>query len=734
MEGMEAMQLAMTRMAEAIAALAQNQHQPNQNLQSEEPLQRPQDRRRRKFTTLMEKVHLGLLQLTCKKPLEFELDTGCEYTIVPVSVFQTLRTDLKKSDKLFQPYGTSATIPALGMSTVKVRYKHKKLHLDIYVVQDPAVSILGGEWLHKLGIYIPVNHVYQVKAGQQYMKDLESEFQDVFAEGIGCAHKSVSIKFKDNAKPVFMKHRSVPYALKDKIETELDRMVKDGILMPVEHSQWATPIVPVVTKDSVRITADYSCTVNPQLEVPSYPLPKIEEQLAKISNGRLFCKLDITKAYWCLPVDEASAAALTINTHKAPVIWTKFIEEVISGIEGLGGYFDDLVVSANDVITLKSRLSEVLRRLQANGLRLNLQKCSFFVDSVTYLGHEISAAGIRPAKDGLQAIQELPPPANESELKKFLGMVSFYSKFVPGMASTVAPLVAPLYNATKQAVPWKWTRECATAFQTLKQQLTSDHVLVSYNPQLPIVLSCDASPEGLEAVLAHQYPDGSDRLILYIHRKLDNCQVKYSQIDKESLAIKWAVEKLNIYLVGRQFTLITDHAPLIHIFGVRRKKLPTLCATRLLHYAIFLQDFSFTIKYRKSEEHGNADFLSRLPQHSSDLRQAPTSDDPDDLVQLHHISLLPMTHQSIAQHTQRDIQWREWLQKLRSGETLGENEDGLYSLQSGCVMRGLRTYIPSACRPAVLEELHTGHLGISKTKALARGYAFWPKMQNACRH
>ncbi|XP_031337203.1 uncharacterized protein K02A2.6-like [Photinus pyralis] len=472
------------------------------------------------------------------KPLKFELDTGCEYSIVPVSVFQTLRADLKKSDKLFQPYGTSATIPALGMSTVKIQ--------------------LGREWLHKLGIYSPVNHVYQVKAGQQCMKDLESEFQDVFAEGIGCAHKSVSIKFKDNAKPVFMKHRSVPYALKDKIETELDRMVKDGSLMPVEH------------------------------------------------------------------IDEASAAALTINTRKglfrptrlmfgcasAPVIWTKFIEEVISGIEGLGGYFDDLVVSANDVITLKSRLSEVLRRLQANGLRLNLQKCSFFLDSVTYLGHEISAAGIRPAKDGLQAIQELPPPAN-----------------------------------------------------------------------LPIVLSCDASPEGLGAVLAHQYPDGSERPILYIHRKLDKCQVKYSQIDKESLAIKWAVEKLNIYLVGRQFTLITNHAPLVHIFGIRRKKLPTLCATRLLHYAIFLQDFSFTIKYRKSEEHGNADFLSRLPQHSSDLRQAPTSDDPVDLVQLHHISLLPLTHQSIAQHTQRDIEGREWLQKLRSGETLGENEDGLYSLQ-----------------------------------------------------
>lgn len=683
--------------------------------------------------------------------IDFELDTGSEFTLIPLSVFSRIknRTRLRDTNKSFQPYGDSKPIPALGSATVSVRFRNRQERLELYVIKEANVPIMGRQWLEAMAIYKPPSDIHAVnEVSNTDLQKLKSEFETVFADGIGTAPITVSLQFKDNAQPVFRKHRSVPYALREKVEEELQRLIADGVLTPVDHSTWATPIVPVVNKSGkVRITADYSCTVNPNLLVPSFPLPRVEEQLSNIANGKLFCKLDIKKAYLCLPLDEASSSALTINTHKgllrptrlmfgcasAPVIWAKFIANILRELKGVAHFFDDIFLAAEDKQTLIELLREVLRRLQENGLRLNLEKCAFFVEKVDYLGYELTPEGIHPDTASIQAIRDLPEPQNADQLRKFLGMVSFYAKFFKGMAETAATL----YDATKQNIRFQWTSACRRAFTKLKSELTSDRVLVPYDPVRPITLSADAGPRGLGAVLAHIYPDGSERPIVYIHKKLDKCQVNYSQIDKEALAIKWSVEKLQPYLIGREFTLVTDHQPLVHIFGPKRKKLPQLCATRLLHYALFLQDFNFNIKYRRSEEHGNADFLSRLPQHSSELQQETTQEDEVDIVQLHHISLLPTSSIQIAKDTLKDPEGRILLQKLRSGETLGD-KDGLYSLQSGCVMRGLRTYIPAACRKMVLDELHNGHLGICKMKGLARSYVFWPNMdadiENVCKN
>lgn len=675
-------------------------------------------------------------------PVQFELDTGCDYTILPLSLYNTIRPtpELHKTTKVFKPYGaTTGTMQALGTATVTVTNHNKRLQLPLYVIKEQDTPLMGRQWLKPLGIYNPPPVIHTVKEVSAEIDQLKSEFSSVFAEGIGLAPITVALSFKNGAQPVFRKHRTVPYALRGKVEEELNQLVAAGVLEPVDHSEWATPIVPVIHKNgSVRITADYSCTVNPNLLIPTYPLPRFDELISKVAHGKVYCKLDIRKAYLCLPMDEPASKALTITTHKglfrptrlmfgcaaAPVIWTKFIEEVTKNIDGLAVFFDDLLIAAEDVETLKLRLREVLQRLQDHGLRLNRDKCSFFVKKVLYLGHELSASGIRPASESLEAIRNLPTPKGPADLKKFLGMVSFYAKFFKGMAE----MAAPLYDATKKNTRFNWTRQCSSAFRQLKGELTSDRVLVPYDPKLPVTLSADAGPRGIGAVLAHTYSDGSERPIVYIHKKLDKCQVNYSQIDKEALAIKWAVEKLHPYLIGRTFTLITDHQPLVHIFGARRKKLPPLCATRLLHYALFLQDFTFNIQYRASELHGNADFLSRLPSHSAELPQCDSNlEDQVDTIELHHLSILPMSIKSIRQATLRDPEGRELLQKLRLGETLGDR-DGLYSLQAGCVMRGLRTFIPPPLRKAVLAELHEGHLGIVKMKALARSYVYWNKL------
>lgn len=404
----------------------------------------------------------------------------------------------------------------------------------------------------------------------------------------------------------------------------------------------------------------------------------------------------------------------------APATWQKYIENTLSGLQGVCVVHDDIILTAPDDRQHLVILRAVLQRLKANGFHLNIGKCRFLQKEVKYLGHKISAAGVSKTEDKIEAVLQFPTPRSVKEVKSFLGLVSFYGRFFPNL-STIAN---PLYRLTTKGTPFIWTKECRRSFQEIQKEITSDRILIHYNPDLPLILSVDASPVGLGAVLSHALPDGSERPIAFSSRTLTQSERNYSQLDKEALGIKWGVDKFFVHLYGRRFTLFTDHLPLVHIFG-KRQKLPVLQATRLLHYALFLQMFQFDIKYRKSELHGNADCLSRMPTKSEQL---PVMDDIS-LYQLRQLDTMPISCRDIARATQRDKDLFELYENLRTGSPSGGKESQM-TLQSGCIFFGHRVYIPSKYREAVLHELHYGHVGIVKMKALARSFVYWPKIDS----
>nr|KAG5695889.1 hypothetical protein BaRGS_017327 [Batillaria attramentaria] len=187
-------------------------------------------------------------------------------------------------------------------------------------------------------------------------------------------------------------------------------------------------------------------------------------------------------------------------------------------------------------------------------------------------------------------------------------ILQFYGKFIPNLAT----MAEPLYRLTKKASPWKWGKEEQAAFEQLKNVLSSDQVLVHFDPDKPVGLACDASNVGIGAVLFHRYPDGSERPIASVPKTLAAAERNYSQIHKEALATIYGLRKFYQYLYGRQFILVTDHKPLTALFGPK-KGTPLLAANRLARWALWLNQFDYTIEYRKTADHGNADALSRLP-------------------------------------------------------------------------------------------------------------------------
>ena len=411
------------------------------------------------------------------------------------------------------------------------------------------------------------------------MQSLLQQYSAVFSEE---ARKLEGVETKiviDTAiPPKFCQAHTVPNALKPKVEFELRRLQQAGIIDPIEHSDWAAPIVPVVKKDgSVRICGDYRLTVNHVAKSETYLLPCADDIFASLSSGKTFSKLDLANAYQQIPLEQQSRQLVTINTHKglycynrlpfgisaAPSIFQQTMENLLQGIPNTCIYLDDVLITGDSQQSHLANLEAVLCKLQTAGLRLKRSKCNFMMPSVEYLGHQISAQGLQPTEDKVRAIKAAPVPTDGTQLRSFVGLVNFYGKFLPNLSSVLAPLYALLQKGSK----WKWGAQQEKAFAAVKSQLTSDCLLVHFDPQKSLTLACDASPYGVGAVLSHHLEDESERPIAFASRSLSPAEKGYAQLDKEALAIVFGVTKFHVYLYGHPFTIYLDHKPLQHLFN-----------------------------------------------------------------------------------------------------------------------------------------------------------------------
>ena len=332
--------------------------------------------------------------------------------------------------------------------------------------------------------------------------------------------------------------------------------------------------MPVLKPDgSVRICGDFRVTVNLVSKLDKYPIPKAKDLFAKLSNGKYFSKIDLRQAYQQLEVDEESQQYLVVNTHKglfkyrrlpygvasSPGIFQRVMESLLQGIDGVEVYIDDILISGSTEEEHLKALEEVLRRLEKAGLRVKLKKCMFMRPSVEYLGHKIDANGLHPLQDKVHAIKEAPTPQSVQELRSYLGLLTYYNKFLPNLSTTLHPL----HKLLQKNVPWRWRAEQEKAFAKSKELLTSTKFLAHFDSTQKLTLACDASSYGVGAVLAHKMPDGSKRPIGYASRTLTKSERNYSQLEKEGLSCIFGIKKFHDYVFGHAFELVTDHKPLL---------------------------------------------------------------------------------------------------------------------------------------------------------------------------
>lgn len=347
------------------------------------------------------------------------------------------------------------------------------------------------------------------------------------------------------------------------------------------------------------------------------------------------------------------------------------------------------------------------------------------------MGFNIDRDGLSKTTERVDCVLKTPIPKDVSQLRAFVGMVNYYSKFIPNYAN----IMAPLYALLKKENQFLWTKTCQNAYEAIKKEVTSDQILVHFNPELPIVLETDASKVAVAGILSHRMRNGEMRPIAFVSRSLSPSELNYSVIEKEALAIIYSVIKLRQYLMGIHFELHTDHKPLLAIFGEHRG-LPVMASARMQRWAFILSGFDYHVKHIKGVAN-HADSLTRMP--LSPLSEEINYVENNYVNYADYDNVLQLDFRKIAMETRRD----PILSKLSAAILAGtvkdlsgdqfepfRSRDLELNVESDCILWGYRTIIPNKFRNLILQSLHASHLGIVKTKALARSYVWWPKMDS----
>lgn len=330
------------------------------------------------------------------------------------------------------------------------------------------------------------------------------------------------------------------------------------------------------------------------------------------------------------------------------------------------------------------------------GFKLNLTKCEFFKEEINYLGLTIDRFGLKKNKNRIASVTNAPTPNNVSELRAFLGMVNYYAKFV----NNFAKMMIPLYRLLQKNVKFFWSKECEEAYKNIKKEITSDKVLIHFNPKLPIFLTTEASDFAVAGVLSHKI-NNVLKPVAFVSMAQSKAEQKYSTYEKEALAIVFCVTKLKQYLIGNVFTLKTDHKPLISLFG-ENKVLPVMASARIQRWAFILSGFNYIIEHVKGELN-EADNLSRMPQLITSNNEI-FNDNSTFVNYIQKDNVLNLDFKVC------EIVKMGKLKELKDEQfkALVFKESEL-SVDHDCLLWGYRVIIPTKLRNSILQILHESH-------------------------
>ncbi|XP_055604561.1 uncharacterized protein K02A2.6-like [Uranotaenia lowii] len=664
--------------------------------------------------------------------LEMLVDSGSDVNIIHSLAWEQLKREgikvhnmRKGCREVIKGYGSNVPLRILGTFSSDIKIGMQQEVATFFVVEEGQRCILGDATAKALGV---------LKIGTEINHLTKPDRQTPFGK---IKDVQVQIHMDPTFKPVFQPVRRVPLPYESAVNTKLDKLLEQDIIeVKTGPTTWVSPLVVVgKANGEPRICLDLR-RVNEAVMRERHPMPVVDELLARIGKGLIRSRLDIRDAFLQTELAPASRDITTFITSRglfrfkrlpfglvsAPEIFQKVMEEILAGCEGTVCYLDDIYVEGENLEQHNARLNAVYERLQSRGVVLNHDKCVIGVAEVQFLGHIISAAGIRPSPSKIQALVSIRPPVNSTEVKSFLGLANYMNKFINNLAT----LDEPLRKLTEQTEKFNWREEHQQSFDAIKEALSNSASLGYFNSKDHTSVIVDASPSALGAILVQTNGDEDHRVICYASKSLTKTEKRYCQTEKEALAAVWGVERFQMYLLGKEFDLVTDCKALQYLFTPRSKP----CA-RIERWVLRLQAFDYKIKHIAGEKNVS-DVLSRL----STLEAKPF--DYSEELFVNEIASAAANNAAIRWE-ELEIIYRQDDEIIQLLETISNNR--LFDLpieyrviaQELCqvgniLMRGDRIVIPKCLREKVLALAHEGHPGIQMMKNQLRASVWWPKI------
>ncbi|XP_017467975.1 PREDICTED: uncharacterized protein LOC108360273 isoform X2 [Rhagoletis zephyria] len=597
----------------------------------------------------------------------------------------------RQSTNQFKAYAATQILKVLFVFEAPITVEgNKEVIATFYLIENANQSLLGRETAIKL-------HVLKLGRGVNNV-DTETPFPKI---------RNIEIKLSLNlsVKPIQQPMRRIPIVIEEKVEQKINEALAQDIIEPVlGPSSWISPIV-AVFKDNgeIRLCVDMR-RANQAVLRENYPLPTFDNFMTKLRGAKLFSRLDLKWAYHQLELDESSREITTFITHKgvfrykrlmfginsAPEIFQRVLEELLSPCKNCLNYIDDVIIFGITEKDHNEALEKVLEVFKKNNFLLNYDKCVWRVKKLKFLGHILSDDGIAPDPGKIDTISNFRAPESKEEIRSFLSLVTYVSKFIPDMANITEPLRSILKKGSK----FTWGPAQQNSFKKLKVLLSDIPKLSYFNPKHKTRLIADASPVALGAVLVQFNPSGDPQIISYSSKSLLDVEKRYSQTEKESLALVWVVERFFYYLAGLEFELVTDHKPLEAIF-----KPTSNPPARIERWLLRLQSYKFKVIYRSGKEN-IADSVSRLCK----IESTGNFDDNGE----------QNIFQIISHSTPSSLTISEIAKKS------AQDEEIRVVAVDDILLRGTRIVMPKALRPRLLELAHEGHPGESAMKRRIR--------------
>lgn len=689
-----------------------------------------------------------------KEPVKFQLDTGATCNVISKVTLERCLGPvmLDQPSRVLTMYNQS-TIKPLGQCTLQLHnYKNgKSYETEFVVLEREAMPLLGSETIQEMDLVkVQLENILSIEIkDHMYRKPLTKEmllleYPDVF-EGTGKFEDPYHLEIDENAVPVVHPPRKVPVALKAELKEELERLQALEIIAPVsEPTPWVSSMV-IARKSNgrLRICLDPK-DLNRVLRRSHYPMPTIEEVLPELSKAKVFSTFDVRNGFWHVPLDDGSSLLTTFNTpfgrfrwlrlpfglSSAPEEFQRRQHQIVEGLPGILSIHDDILLFGEGETLEQAQkdhddnLHRLMQRCRDRNVKLNPDKVCLCRKEVPFIGHVLTDCGVKPDPAKVQAVLEMPRPTDVAAVQRFIGFVNYLSKFLPRLSE----VCEPLRQLTLKEIAWHWDDAQEQAFESVKKLVTEVPVLRYYDPTEELTLQCDSSEKGLGAVITQR-----GQPVAFASRALSDVETRYSQIEKELLAVVFGLERFHQYTYARPVTVQSDHKPLEVI---ARKPLLT-APKRLQRMLLRVQAYDVDIVYRKGTKMQLADTLSRayLPKSN----QTATDQEFESINMAQDMPISAARLDDITAHSESDESFRVLTRVIRQGwpETRNEvppearpyfNVRDELSVQDSLIFRGERVLVPKLLRKDMVERIHSSHIGAEGCLRRARECLYWPGM------